>query len=517
MKKRILAVVLAGVLAASMTGCGGKKNANVTEDGRMIITMANSVAINDNTPVEQYLEKKYNVEIKTYGFAASYYDKLATMFASKEIPDVMFINDISNWEPLAKQGVLASIDLETVKEAAPDHYNHINEKNEKMWELGKVNDKMFAIPKSMGQEYNTVIAWNNNWLKAVGVDKVPETLVEFEAAFDKIVNEDPDGNGQKDTYAISGNGGTYYRQFDWVFGAYGVMPEMWTLDENGKVVNGTVTDKAKECLAKLNEWYNKGYINPEFLTDDQASIANRFDMQGIAINNTGLGNISPLAVQGRANLALLGEEYAQRITYGPLPSGANGERGDWLWGPLSNFVCFGRQLEGDVEKQKVILQILNDLNYDEETAIMAAYGTHGETFEYIDEAVGKSSGIKQLGSYGKDANANAEYGIGFFNLLKCGAFADKSITDLYENSEFVEEQNKLAKWENYHDLLMRANLPSSLTYASTVQNLKTTAYSEFISGKRSLDDWDKFVAEYMAAGGEVLQKEAQEYYERVIK
>ncbi|HIU48198.1 MAG TPA: hypothetical protein IAB04_02415, partial [Candidatus Avimonoglobus intestinipullorum] len=45
-------------------------------------------------------------EIQAYGFGASYYDKLATMIASKEIPDVMFINDVSNWEPLAKQGVL---------------------------------------------------------------------------------------------------------------------------------------------------------------------------------------------------------------------------------------------------------------------------------------------------------------------------------------------------------------------------------------------------------------------------
>lgn len=60
-------------------------------------------------------------------------------------------------------------------------------------------------------------------------------------------------------------------------------------------------------------------------------------------------------------------------------------------------------------------------------------------------------------------------------------------------------------------------MPSTLTYATTLQTLKTTAYSEFISGKRSLDDWDSFVEEYMNAGGAVLQKEAQEYYDTVIK
>ncbi|HIU48197.1 MAG TPA: hypothetical protein IAB04_02410 [Candidatus Avimonoglobus intestinipullorum] len=55
----------------------------------------------------------------------------------------------------------------------------------------------------------------------MGITEVPETLEEYEEAFDKIVNNDPDQNGQKDTYAISGIGGNYYRQFDWVFGAYG--------------------------------------------------------------------------------------------------------------------------------------------------------------------------------------------------------------------------------------------------------------------------------------------------------
>ena len=515
--RKLVAGVVVLTTLTGMSGCGSKKDKTAyTDDGRMIITIANSVAINDNTPVEQYLEKKYNVEIKTYGFGANYYDKLATMIASKEIPDVMFINDISNWEPLAKQGVLAPIDLKTVEEGAPDHYKHINQTNEKMWNLGKVNGQLYAIPKSMGEEYNTSVIWNKKWLDAVGVDKIPETLDEFESAFDKIVNNDPDGNGKKDTYAISGIGGNYYRQFDWVFGAYGVMPEMWML-EDGKVVNGTVTTKAKKALEKLNDWYKKGYINPEFLTDDQSTINKRFNLNGIAMTNTSLGNYSDLTPQGRANLAQESEDFKDKITYGPLPSGENGDRGDWLWGPLSNFVVFGAQLNGNTEKQKKILNILNDLNYNEEVALMAAYGIKGESYELYDENEGKSSGIKQINNYDTDTNKSAALGIGFFNLLKCGEWADKSIADLYKNKEFVSEQKRIADSGNYKDLLMRANTKSTLQYASTLQQLKITAYSEFINGTRNLDDWDKFVEEYMNAGGAILQEEAQAYYDEYIK
>lgn len=520
MNKKLISVGLASCLAASaLSGCGSKKSstAEYTEDGRMIITIANSVAINDNTPVEQYLEKKYNVEIKTYGYGTSYYDKLATMFASKEIPDVMFMNDISTWEPLVTQGVIAPISLDTVKEAAPDHYNHINSVNEKMWELGKVNDQLYAIPKSAGTEYNTVCVWNNNWLKAVGIDKVPETLEEFEIAFDKIKNEDPDGNGKDDTYPISGIGGNYYRQFDWLFGAYGVMPEQWTLDEDGNVVNGTVSDRAKEALTKLHEWYEKGYINPEFLTDNQSTINQRFDKQGIAMTNTNLDNVSDKTPHGRSNLAQQTPEYAEMITYGPLPEGPYGDRGDWLWGPLTNFVCFGAHMKDDVEKQKVILNILNDINYDEEVALMVQYGEYGDGYTFYDEAVGKTSGIKQNEKYSTDQNAQAAAGIGFFNLFRCNDWADGSITKQYANPEYIEDQERLAHWDTQKDLLMRANLPSTLTYAQTLQQLKINSYSAFINGTKSLDDWDAFVEEYMTSGGKQLQQEAQEYYERVIK
>ena len=516
--KKVMSMGLALVMAASLLSACGKdeqSNSPMTEDGRMIITIANSVAVNDNTLVEQYLEEKYNVEIKTYGYGASYYEKIATMFASKQIPDVMFINDISSWEPLASQGVLAPIDINTIKEAAPDHYKHINEKNEAMWQLGTKNGALYAIPKSMGTEYNTVMVWNKDWIENLGIKEIPDTIEEYDEAFELIKTGDPDGDGKDDTYAISGIGGNYYRQFDWLFGAYGVMPEMWTLDEDGKVINGTVSDKAKAGLAKLNEWYNKGYVNPEFLTDNQGTIATRWAQEGIAVYNTGIMNISPLHPHGRTMLEA-DPEVAARIAYGPLPAGPNGDRGDWLWGPLSNFVCFGAHMKDDVAKQKVILQILNDLNYDEETAVMAKYGPYGEGYTYYDEEVGKSSGIKVAEKYATDANAKAELGIGFFNLFSCGDWADINVMNAYLSPDYVKEQTEFANWGTQQDLLMRASLPSSLTYAATLQSLKTAAYSEFINGTRSLDDWDKFVEDYMNAGGAVLQKEAQEYYDTVI-
>lgn len=508
--KRIITFGLASIMTVSLCACGGKKsNSAYTEDGRMIITIASNVAINDNSPVERYLEEKYNVEIKAYGYATNYADKIATMIASKDIPDVMFINDMSQWQSLAKQGALATIDKKTVEEAAPDHYKHLNDVNEKIWELGKMNDKLYAIPKTMGDEYNTVMLWNNDMLKSVGIDKIPDTIEEYDAAFEKLK--------AKGYYGLSGIGGNYYRQFDWLFGAYGIMPEMWTL-EDGKIVNGTVSDRAKEALTKLSEWYEKGYIHPEFLTDDQNSMFKRYLNGQIACVNTSLGNISKNTINGQNNLAGYGSAVADRIVYASLPEGPYGDRGDWLWGPASNYVVFGAQMQGDVEKQKVILNILNDLNYNEEVALVGAYGFEGEHYELNDATVGKESGINPLGNYGSDANLKAEVGIGYFNLLKCGDWATSEIANQYTNKEYVQELEKYAKLESHRDLLMRIQTASAGKYAQSLQTLKIQAYSEFINGTRDIDkDWDSFVNEYNSNGGDILRGEAQEFYDTVIK
>ena len=74
----------------------------------------------------------------------------------------------------------------------------------------------------------------------------------------------------------------------------------------------------------------------------------------------------------------------------------------------------------------------------------------------------------------------------------------------------------MASSGNYNDALMRASTASTELYATTLQTYKTNTYAEFITGKKSLDEWDSFVKEYMRQGGETLQKEAQEFYDKYV-
>ena len=103
-----------------------------------------------------------------------------------------------------------------------------------------------------------------DWLRNVGIDKVPETLDELYAALWKFRHEDPDGNGIQDTYGMCPNAQAWFKAFGEVFGAYGIVPHGWMLrDGRGRVGRGPGPE-VKQILGLLRKWYDDGLIDPDF-------------------------------------------------------------------------------------------------------------------------------------------------------------------------------------------------------------------------------------------------------------
>lgn len=523
MKKKIC-FLMALVLALGTTACS-KKPAATGEltDNKFSIMGSPSYPVEQDTETELWLEEKYGIELNVYSVTASYYDKLATMLASDEVPDVMFINEPENWQPLVSQGFLAEIPKETIKKYAPRHYAAVEKMDPNIWAISTVDGENWAVPKISDKEYGTAMVWRKDWLDKVGITKTPETLEEYEEAYKRIRENDPDGNGQKDTYGLTGSGGATQRQFDFIFGAFGVMPGQWKVTD-GKVENSTTSEQAKEALSLLHKWYEMELIDPEMITDAQDDHLKKFLAGRVGSFNTALVNVSVYSANGVRNknnfeAANPGLTWENAVSVGSLPKGANGDRGDWLWGPRTNFIVFGEQMEGEEARLGKILGMFDDINYDEETALKVIWGEKGVTYDYVDESVGASSGLKYLAPYDSDSNARAQKGIyNYFNFLAPSSnWADSSITDKYTDPNLLEEQNKYTETSKYKDELMRPYLASSSRFQSELDKLKTSAYSDFITGKRSLENWDEFVAEYMRKGGEQLQKEAQEFYDSNMK
>lgn len=517
MKRIICAIVAVLLVIGSLAGCSKSANTGET-DNKISVMGIPSVAADKNSETEQWLENKYGFDIEIYSVTSNYFEKLSTMLASGEVPDVMYIDEPQNWQALVDQGFLAEVPLELIEKYAPKHFAAINSVDNRIWAISSYKDANWAIPKYSQNEYSTSMIWRKDWLEKLGIEKVPETLDEMEQAFIKVRDGDPDGNGKKDTYGMTGSGGANQRQFDAIFGAFGIMPGQWIV-ENGKVTNSTISPKAKEALTLLNKWYSMGLIDPEMITDSQEDHLRKFQGDRVACFNTSVNNMSAKTLSGIRNkenfeAAHPGAKFEDAVAFGQLPLGKNGDRGDWLWGPRTNFVVFGSHLEDDEEKLGRILSMLDDINYDEETALRVQFGEKGVTYDYNDSKIGPASGLKFLPPYDSDSAARASKGIGgFFNMFVCGgSWCGEDIAAKYSDPELMKIQEEYSAEGRYQDALMRPYLESATRFQGELDKLKTTAYSEFITGVRSLDNWDDFVNEYLQSGGEQLQKEAQEFY-----
>jgi putative aldouronate transport system substrate-binding protein len=103
-----------------------------------------------------------------------------------------------------------------------------------------------------------------DWLDKFGI-AAPKTVDEFVAYCKRVRDDDPDGNGVKDTYGFVFNY-TYRNNIRALFG------QGW---HNFNVVNGhyvdwTATPQYKEYLEWMAMMYREGYVDPEYVTDQQS-------------------------------------------------------------------------------------------------------------------------------------------------------------------------------------------------------------------------------------------------------
>ncbi|HML46975.1 MAG TPA: hypothetical protein PKE04_09540, partial [Clostridia bacterium] len=106
----------------------------------------------------------------------------------------------------------------------------------------------------------------NDWLEAVGIDALPETMTEWEAALTAMKTGDPNGNGVADEIPLVASSATEIA--NWIR-AWGISNDFYLADpENQKVGYGFYTQEYRAALEVLSRWYANGLIDPDFAASD---------------------------------------------------------------------------------------------------------------------------------------------------------------------------------------------------------------------------------------------------------
>lgn len=195
--------------------------------------------------------------------------KLNTLFASGSAPDLIFEFDPNIKNPLYDQKQLMPLDdminqysttYKKLLEDNPALKSAATKSDGKMYEFGKLNE---AIPQN-------VIVIRQDWLDKLKLT-TPKTTEELYQVAKAFAEQDPDGNGQKDTYGLNiGPGITD------IFGGTGLNNSY--VDESGKLVR--TWDNFEQYIAFAKQLYDEGIIDKDFITDNNGAKARQDFLNG---------------------------------------------------------------------------------------------------------------------------------------------------------------------------------------------------------------------------------------------
>lgn len=216
----------------------------------------------------QLYEQVLGIQIK-YKWAVrseQYHKKLDIMLASGDIPDIVKVN-AQQLRQLSHAGLIQDL-TQAYEEYASALTRQVHrQEGSGTLESGIIGDKLMGIPETDSSIEKAMFLWiRTDWLDRLEL-LPPQTMDDVLAISKAFTEQDPDGNGQQDTYGIAA---TQYL-WDPVMGltgfmaGYGAYPNIWLEDESGKLVYGGIQPEVKQALKALQDMYRNHEIESEFI------------------------------------------------------------------------------------------------------------------------------------------------------------------------------------------------------------------------------------------------------------
>jgi len=276
MNRISLLVLLVTLAAAPLLATGSQEGTPEGDTGAPVTVMVYErgwVTPDEGTITDsrwtQWMDEQLDVEIDWVAIPrGEVQSTLNTLFAAGNAPDLIHDFPRSTIANFRNQGVLRPVD-DMVQEYSVDYKDYLENTPDLVPYLTFEDGQMWAISsrRPLDAIENHTMWIRTDWLDAVGLD-MPETEAEFFAVMDAFVNDDPDGNGQDDTVAFA----AMPAYFPIVNQIYATNP--WYV-ENGEATHRIFTERMEKMVAFHQLAYERGWLDPEYITDVNRQRANQ--------------------------------------------------------------------------------------------------------------------------------------------------------------------------------------------------------------------------------------------------
>lgn len=524
-RKSLGLLLVAGLSVSLLAGCGASdqgaaegpsaKAEIVNKEGFPIVSepltltmMGPDVGIQNwaDMPVIQEMEKLTGIHLEFMNAPKeSFETKKNLVFASGEYPDMFYAAGLTPAEELTygSQGILIPLE-NLIEEYAPNFKKILDENPEIRKSITAPDGHIYSLPRIEFNQpwYKNPLWYNGDYLKALGVTKLPETTEELYEYLKRVKEEDPNGNGKQDEIPLTSVKLKDIRT--WLLGAFGIYEEKIYVDDQDKVHYTPVEAGYKEYLTYLNRLWNEDLLDHDTFsqTDEQKKAKGK---------NGQLG----LFTDWHAYFVLGGEPSTDDPMFSPVKS-------DMVDAPAiarNKGVTGGAFAITSTNPAPEASMRWVDYIYSYEGAVLFDKGPEGLLWKYTD----KEARVKEWlpvpnGMEREDYRATITPNYGIPTPAMMTDDINKGLTTDFDKWVAQQSQEKL--------LDRGARIPFPVLFLTEEEQAEVTSLqsdlntyveqmeARFVTGQEPLANWDKYVETINKMGGGRLAEIHQTAYDR---
>ena len=470
----------------------------------MMITETATQQINEESSVVKYIQDNLNVDLQLQVIPSSDYStRVATALASNSMPDIMRACQPAWFSQYATTGMLLNID--EYKDYAPDYFALVDAED-RVGETNKlrIDGSMYGFQTL--EYYRVPIAPINclrvDLLEEANLD-MPTTWDEFYDALLAIKELHPDMTGFSTRVGTRAMIGRYaYQLGSGGFSVVDTTNGVYYEPEEDAYIYGPTSENFKAVIEFFAQAYQDGILDPDYATMTQETYWEKLSSgrtMSICDNNSFIGRVFNPALEQV-------DEDAYFDIVPPLENDLGQTRQyrynkDW-----TDQIIVSSQVDDPVK----VVQFINWF-YTEEGRMVTNFGVEGQDYDMVDGNPIIKEEIVEENANASDVYSSIQGQLGL-GLQGLATYVDEYTYKQVSDPVFIEQGDEIAQWTEEGTVEYAPLYPSlseedndrATTLQSNLNNVFDQEIDKFITGQRSLDEWDDFVATLEAQGASEL-------------
>lgn len=417
---------------------------------------------------------------------ASKEERMTAALASGELSDIVSLTMMTNSS--VRQSLKSGMFWEVSKYL--DDYENLKQIPAEVRDAASIEGVLYGVPFQKPLARSGLVI-RKDWLDNLGM-KEPTNLKELYEVAKAFTENDPDGNGKKDTVGFGDRNDLRYSSFK-LLASYHGAPNGWKVEDDGTFTPEFETKEYMDTLKYSRDLYKNGYLSQDF-----AVTAKTDQQQKFAQGKTGIytGMIDIL------NLKNLSQGLQEGLKLVPINkiAGPDGEYHVWSENTgVGGLLAFPKsEVESEAELKR-LLQFVDDL-IDKEAYMLMTGGIEGKHYE-----LGENDALKIIDTdlWQKEVQPLSSSRPSEVTHELIDADADKQLTN-----ELVVENDKFA----VIDPTVPLDSATANERGTELEKIITDAAIKYIMG--DLDDagFKDAVKKWRESGGDEIAKEYAEAY-----